>query len=965
MNKILSLFILFQIGYSVALVAQINQSIEQSFKVPPANTRPTVWWRWYGRQISKEGITRDLEAMKKAGIGGFYHFQLKPGVQDIINDPQNVLPNVATLSKEWWDLIQFSILEADRLGLEATFHNSLGWSSSGGTWIQPEQSMQKLVWIDTTIIGGIFTDIKLNKPQVDPKWNYYKDVAVIAIILDESGVVSKDNVKDISSSINKEGILKWDAPKGNWKIIRYGHTTTGKMPVQASPEVAGIECDKLDSNALKIHFNNYPGKILNDAGKLAGKSLKYIAVDSYEAGLQNWNHQFRDQFLKRRGYDPIIWLPVITGVQVENYDPRSKSLSPSIIIENKEMSERFIFDFERTISELIMEQYYGALGNLVHQYPGVELEVQSYNAPMNLVENAVKNEMPAGEFWHNNKVYGWWTLNLAASAAHISGKKIVSAESFTAEPQHGNWSISPEDLKAEADLAFSKGINRMELHIQPHQPWLDKAIPGMIGGSYGLQINPANTYWKQSLSWNIYISRCQYMLRQGQFVGDICYLYPKKQRGFTVPLGYNGDAIDEESLIKLMYVKEGKLCLPSGMQYRMLVLTNTAIMSLSLAKKIQLLIEEGAIVLGPKPQRTPGLENYLEQDKQVSEIGNKIWGDLDGTQKKFRRYGKGMIFLGMKPEEVLQEMKVEKDFELIGSSSQTSFAWIHRSIGKDDLYFVANQERKTQIVTIGFRVAGKIPEIWNAETGEKIQDVQWKQEGNRIFVNISFESLQSWFVVFKNVDTNTKFAFKESSNNTNYTAIDLSKDWEIDFHGVQNTPSKFEIPQLKSWTNFDSKAINYFSGTATYTKSFSLLASQINESSKMILVLGMVKNFADVFVNGKEIANLWKQPFVLDITQYLKTGSNFIRIDVTNLWANRMIGDEQEPADMEWTKESFSSDSLFRGRELIKYPEWFLHGKQRPSVGRYTFSTWNYYRKSDPLLISGLMGPVYLKLVKK
>lgn len=964
-NKILSLFILFQIGYSVALVAQINQAIEQSFKVPPTNTRPTVWWRWYGRQISKEGITRDLEAMKKAGIGGFYHFQLKPGVQDIINDPQNVLPNVVTLSKEWWDLIQFSIREADRLGLEATFHNSLGWSSSGGTWIQPEQSMQKLVWIDTTIVGGSFTDIKLNKPKVDSKWNYYKDVAVIAIRLEESGVVLKDNVKDISSFIKNDDILKWQVPIGNWKIIRYGHTTTGKMPVQAALDVAGIECDKLDSNALKIHFNNYPGKILKDAGKLAGKSLKYIAVDSYEAGLQNWNHQFRNQFIKRRGYDPIIWLPVITGVQVENYDPRSKSLSPSIIIENKEMSERFIFDFERTISELIMEQYYGALGNLVHQYPGVELEVQSYNAPMNLVENAVKNEMPAGEFWHNNKVYGWWTLNLAASAAHISGKKIVSAESFTAEPQHGNWSISPEDLKAEADLAFSKGINRMELHIQPHQPWLDKAIPGMIGGSYGLQINPANTYWKQSLSWNTYISRCQYMLRQGQFVGDICYLYPKKQRGFSVPVGYNGDAIDEESLIRLMYVKEGKLCLPSGMQYRMLVLTNTSIMSLALAKKIQQLVEEGAIVLGPKPLRTPGLEDFPEQDKQVIKIGNKIWGDLDGIQNKFRRYGKGMIFLGLKPEEVLHEIMVEKDLELIEPSNQAKIAWIHRAIGKDDLYFVANQEKKAQTVSISFRVVGKIPEIWNAETGEIFHNVKWKQTGNRTFISIPFESLQSWFVVFKNGDINKKVAFNESLNSTINTAIDLSKEWEIDFHGVQKTPSKFVIPYLKSWTNFDSKAIIYFSGTATYSKTFSLLESQVNESSKMILDLGMVKNFADVFVNGKEVANLWKYPFVLDITKFLKTGKNEIRIDVTNLWANRMIGDEQEPADMEWTKESFSSDSLFRGRELVKYPEWFLHGKQRPSSGRYTFSTWNYYRKSDPLLISGLMGPVFLKLEKK
>ncbi|OYZ48844.1 MAG: hypothetical protein B7Y15_11320, partial [Bacteroidetes bacterium 24-39-8] len=578
--KYLLIVLLFQISATVLVRGQIKMgmdSVEQKFKNPPAETRPTVWWRWYGRQISKEGITRDLEAMKQAGIGGFYHFQLKPGVPDVLNDSESVLPNVTTLSKEWWDLIQFSIKEADRLGLEATFHNSLGWSSSGGPWIKPENSMQKLVWSETTVEGGVDLKLKLIQPNIDPKWNYYKDVAVLAISPDNSGLVSQEKVLDISHLLQKDGTIAWSVPNGHWKLIRYGHTTTGKLPVQAPFDVAGLECDKLDQNSLKIHFDQYPGKILKEAGALAGKSLKYIAIDSYEAGLQNWNPQFRNQFIKRRGYDPIKWLPIITGNQPENFDPRTKPASPGIIIESQEISERFLYDFERTISELYMEEYYSAMNQMVHQYPGVKLEVQSYNAPFNLVENAVRNEMPAGEFWHGNKNYGWWTLNLAASAAHIAGNKIVSAESFTAEPQRGNWSISPENLKAEADLAFSKGINRMELHIQPHQPWGEKAIPGMIGGSYGLQINPANTYWKQSLAWNTYLARCQYLLRQGQFIADICYLYPKRQRGFTVPEGYNGDAIDEQSLIKLMFVKDGKLCLPSGMQYRILVLPNTSV----------------------------------------------------------------------------------------------------------------------------------------------------------------------------------------------------------------------------------------------------------------------------------------------------------------------------------------------------------------------------------------------------
>ena len=963
--KYLLLLFLFQINCSAALIAQINQSMEEQFKAPPANTRPTVWWRWYGRQISKQGITRDLEAMKKAGIGGFYHFQLKPGVPDILNDIDNVLPNVATLSKEWWELIQFSIKEADRLGLEATFHNSLGWSSSGGPWIGPEKSMQKLVWSETILEGGNDLKLTLLQPKVDSKWNYYRDVAVVAICPDASGVVAKQKILDISNLLLEDGSVNWKAPIGKWKIIRYGHTTTGKQPVQAPLDVAGLECDKMDQNALKIHFEQYPGKILKEAGALAGKSLKYIAIDSYEAGLQNWNPQFRNQFIKRRGYDPIFWLPVITGIQVDNFDPRSKSTSPSIIIENQEVSERFIYDFERTISELYMEEYYTAMGQMVHQYPGVQLEVQSYNAPFNLVENAVKNEMPAGEFWHANKNYGWWTLNLAASAAHVAGNKVVSAESFTAEPQRGNWSMSPEDLKAEADLAFSKGINRMELHIQPHQPWGEKAIPGMIGGSYGLQVNPANTFWKQSLSWNKYLARCQYLLRQGQFIADICYLYPKRQRGFTVPEGFNGDAIDEVSLIKLMYVKDGNLCLPSGMQYRILVLPNTSVMTLALAEKIKQLVNDGAVILGTKPGRSPGLENFPEQDKLVHKIGETIWGNIDGFHIKSNRFGKGIVYDGMKPEELLGALNIEKDLALNQPHNPANIVWIHRKTELEDIYFVANQDKKSLKLSISFCVTGKTPKIWNPETGEIISEIKWKQENGRTIVDIPFNSLASWFVVFKKASNKHSDFKKVEAIVKPFSTIDLSKDWLLDFHGVQQTPSIFQLTNLSSWTEQVNKQIKYFSGTATYTKIISISASQLGQANKMLLDLGEVHDFADVFINGKEIANLWKSPFLVDMGSFLKVGENQLKIHVTNLWANRMIGDEQEPSDMEWTNESFSSDSTYRGRELVKYPDWFLHGKQRPSKGRYTFSTWNYYRKKDVLLTSGLIGPVSLQIFNK
>ncbi len=992
--------LLFQFGVQNMVLSQmpIKDLLLKEFKNPPARTRPIVWWRWYGRQISKAGITRDFEEMKKVGIGGVYHFQLKPNLPDVTNNPNSVLPNVQTLSKEWWDLMQFSIKEADRLGLEFRVHNSLGWSASGGPWITPEKSMQKLIWANAWVNGNQAIQLQLPQPKVDAKWNFYKDVAVIAIKINpaDSTTVAKSDVLDISKYMSSQGVLTWQAPEGKWKIIRYGHTTTGKTPVQGPAEGEGLECDKMDRNAVKIHFDNYPGKILKDAGSLTGKSLTTIAFDSYEGGVQNWNHRFREQFIKRRGYDPLPWLPVLRApVGHGDYDPRNKAKGPELIIENKNISERFIYDFERTIAELFMDEYYSPMDSLVHQFPKVRFEVQSYNAPFNLVENAVKNEFPAGEFWHNNKNYGWWTLSLAASAAHIRGEAIVGAEAFTTEPQHGNWSVGLEELKAEADLAFSKGINSMEMHIQAHQPWPTNIKPGMIGGNYGLQVNPGNTFWQQSLAWNTYLARAQYLLRQGKFVGDVCYLYPRGQRGFSVPEGYNGDAIDEVSFVKLMRVKNGEWVLPSGMRYKVLVLTNTQTMTLALAEKLQQLIAEGGVVIGPKPLQTPSLENYPTADIVVKKIGETVWNNCNGTSVTETTFGKGKVFWNREVTDILNLLGVKKDVAVEDKAPKESIVWTHRKTTDTDIYFVANQLNKPQNMTIKFRVSGKVPQLWNAETGTITEAVIWNEKEGVTSVTIPFQSLQSWFVIFKPTTQNNNpvvaiqngtvangLVFKQnqlffqSFENGSYKLVkkegnpkivtvanlpqplSLNSDWQVDFKQVQGTPRKIDFPSLLSWTNHTNKNIQYFSGTATYTKTIVLNEQQVGIGKLVQLDLGNVKNFAEVAINGKSVGLLWKSPYVFDISNFVQVGNNSVEVKVTNLLANRMIGDEQEPEDMTWSEPSFSGDKLYKGRKLLKYPDWFINGQPRPSVGRYTFSTWNYYRKDDPLLPSGLLGPV-------
>ena len=1160
--------------------------LAEKFLNPPDDCRPTVWWRWMGTQISKDGITKDLEAMKKVGIGGVVMFQIDTNVNatQLLNSPTTKLPKVTTLSPEWWTLIQHAIKEADRLGLSFSMQNCLGYSTSGGPWITAENSMQKLVWTEKTVTGGQEVNTELEKPSVDPKWNYYKDIAVIAVKQNPDNITAAADVINISDKMQSNGNLLWDAPDGTWKIVRYGHTTTGKTTHPTDSNVAGLECDKLNRDAMRIHYDNYIGRILKEADYLAGKSFDRVLIDSFEAGEQNWTPKFREEFMARRGYDPLVWLPVISGSTIES----------------QEIGERFKFDMEQTIAELCIEESYMALTEYVHEHPNVKLEYQPYHAPYNLVAGGVKADIVSGEFWHNNMDYGWWTLGLAASSAHISGKSIVASEAFTSSPEDANWSVTPADLKAEGDLAFSMGANAFEIHTGAHQPWDSKYKPGMIPAAYGLQMNRNNTWWEQGVGWTSYLTRSQYMLRQGSFVGDLCFLYPKGQRGFTPPAGYKGDAIDEGSLIELMSVDNGDLVLPSGMRYKALVLSDTSAMSEPLAQKLKQLVADGATIIGNKPTRSPSLTNYPNCDQTVAEIGDELWGSNEtsstdtgivdstensadfktlslgkfelaqgtnyirfkpsetnestvgpsiridtiklentgkeisgqpsyvnpspfantmvpvagqvgsdnalyykatkdslstdapysdiylgtpkGTQKcegltggytgadvglnlgttrytvrtmlndsgsggnaanKYyvemaidvetageyeislitpyqmmggttfdvtvnsgdvtqeqtgneNNYGKGKVVYGKTPAQVLQDMSVAKDFEVKESVGVNDVAWTHRRTEDADIYFVSNQKEEAVNYNALFRVNGKVPEIWNNETG-KIEDASiWKSENGRTSVNLKLEPLQSIFVVFRRLaqdvdpvasinggadgaayaEIKSDGLYLHAQQNDNYTLTTLSNQvynvnvsdlpnaftiegsWDVTFPPNWGAPAKITLPSLISLKNHPDKGVQYFSGTATYTKKFEISGDMLGENKAIRLDLGNVKNFAEVSVNGKNVGLLWKSPYIIDITKYLVVGENLLAIDVTNTWANRMIGDMQEPLDVSYGDFTFTSNGEPRGQALLSFPDWFINDTQRPSAGRYTFSTWNYYQATDPLPDSGLIGPV-------
>lgn len=951
------LFTLLLVGMQLSLVYAQN-NLDSIFCCPPDEAKPVVWWRWMGSQISKDGITADLEALKAVGLGGVVHFQVSAGINDaaLWTNENTRLPKVKTLSSEWWNMMKHAIDESDRLGLSFRMQNCLGYSTNGGPWIKPEQAMQKLVWTDTIITLDKSRTIMmaLEQPEVHKPTRYYQDIAVLAIKLSDSDVVSLSDIHDITKYVKAGEIAGWKADAGRWQIIRYGYTPTGVMPHPVDNYVNGLECDKMSREAITTHFTNYVKKILDIAGDKAGRTVEAVVLDSYEAGGQTWTPRFREKFIEKRGYDPLYWLPTFGKGEIRGSKNSSLDWIPSVgelIVENRDLTERFRYDFYKTIEELVLEENIAALTELSHRYPDVKFELQPYNAPYNFVRGGRMADRVSGEFWHGNSSYGWWTLRLAASVAHITKNPIVYAEAFTASPSAGNWDILPEDMKAEADLAFSLGVNAFQLHVMPHQPWDDSVFPGMVSQSWGTQLNRHNSWWTQSKAWNEYLTRVQGMLRQGEAVADVAYLYPTFQKTIPVADGYNCDAMDETFVQEHVYADAEGLVLDNGRRYKLLVLPDNEAMSLSLVKKIAALVKDGACIVGPRPLKSSGLSGYPTVDSEIQKLSAEVWGDCDGTNVRKHKYGKGTVYCGMSVAEVMKDMAVEKDLEILAGGN--SIVWTHRKTADTDIYFVANQSRKPVGAEILFRVAGMLPEIWDAEKGTTTQKVTWEKEDGRTKVSLELESLQSLFVIFRKQTKDTGSG--KSIDVSESIVSEIAGPWKVLFKPVKAQES-FEVnmDSLYDWTISADKRLKYFSGTATYSKNVHLTKKEIKDAQAVYLDLGKVGGIVSLKINGREVAVLWKHPFKVDITRYVKPGKNVFEIEVTNTLTNCLIGDEQYPLDIKFGRLDYAG-KVFRGRWLLEYPKWLYTGDKRPTE-RKTFTTYNYYRQDSPLLPSGLLG---------
>lgn len=1136
-------------------LARADDALEAGFRNPPTTARARTWWHWINGNVSREGITADLEAMKAVGIQEAQIFNVSLG------DPRGT---ATYLSPQWLEMFHHAALEAKRLNLELGFHNGPGWSSSGGPWVTPEYAMQTVVHSKTVHKGGKRFKARLLQPKA--RLNYYRDIVVLAFpkpvsnqridgldfkvlsdrirnhlspdpkVIPATALVKTCDIINLTGKVAADGFLEWDAPAGDWIILRLGHTPTGQRNRPAPFGGQGLECDKMSRAAVDVFWKGGIDPIIDKLGSLAGSVLTNCVIDSYEVGTTNWTPGFEKEFFRLRGYDCTNFLPALAGYYVDS----------------GEISERFLWDFRRTIGDLMSENYYSHFRKLCHEH-GMKLSVEPYWGPFDNMQVGENGDIVMCEFWSGDIAF-FDSPKFVASIAKLNRDSIVGAEAFTGL---GGWTEHPATIKSIGDRAWAQGINRFIFHSYVHQPW--DVGPGLTLSYHGLELNRLNTWWKQGIAFLDYVGRGQFLLQQGQSVADVL-VFTGEASPNDAPLitaikamGYDYDLIGSNKFQSLSF-DDGSIRTPTGGKYRALVLPKTEWMKPGTIRKLEELATAGATILGPQPEKSPSLQGYLECDDHVSRLANKLWGD-------------GLI----KDDSIvdfLNDGTVPPDFSVDNDAGQ-ELVFIHRKTDLADIYFVASHRKEIRHERCRFRVSGMQPEIWNAETGEISNAPEWQSnDDGTTSVPLQFAAEASLFVVFRKpistsdhivktmmelerpqlmplphlkivkaeygtflpdglVDVTQILAAKikdnhlkanvnrglfesdpapgynkelrikymtgdtirqavvmeredvdldaagegelkivkavfgkfadstqgvpASSRAVDVTAkieaviasgvveipvddrlaagqsdeskgkklhitfstrgqlhkrsiragrtlllgpdapeaklvphndeihwvtpyrgqltyrfasgdtktarvrlvpdpIELSGPWDVRFPANRGAPENATLDELKSWSTSEKTGIRFFSGTATYKKQFVVPGPLLNPDTSLELDLGNVCVIAEVILNGRCLGTLWKTPFRVNVDGAIRAGTNELEIKVTNLWANRLIGDDHLPVDVKR-----------KGAAVQQWPEWLLKNQTPRTSGRVGFAAYKHWNKNSTLQPSGLLGPVVVQ----
>ncbi len=970
-------------------IAQVNKvskdALETNFLNPPTSVKPYVWWHWMGSNFSKEGITKDLEAMKLMGVGGATIFNLSSAVQEShVPTLNNPWPEKTYRSPAYWDALKHAAAEAKRLGLEIGLHNTVGYSTTGGPWITEERGMKKLVWRKVIVNAANKSQLSIAKPDavVDNGYGrrglpplpstWYKDIAYLAIALADTAVYEK--YQDVTTYFDTSGKLIKPLPEGNWVIYRMGYAPTMSTPHPVPDELITkcLEADKMSAEQSTFHWNTVLDPVKKNLAPYLGSSFKHMLIDSYEAGNQNWTPNFREEFIKRKGYDPLSWLLAFTATVVDN-----KKGQEGRIKNNKEQTDRFEWDYKDVMNQLFFENGF-AIGKKMLGDAKLQLQFEAYGGQFDTQEGSALADIPMAEFWTGGNVSVNGRVTTAARAA---GRTVVGAEAFTGSPNVSKFTEDPAFLKPSAVGAYSQGINRLILHHWVHQPFEDKYQPGMGMGWWGTHFSRYQTWAEPGKAFFSWLGRTQAMLQYGEQTAD--YICLDNAPNATI------DVISKNDFLRTnIKVVDGKIVLASGRKYPFIALPKGNKILPEVLEKLKVLINDGAIIVGTKPNQSYGLQNFPASDAAVVKTANELWGN--GLQNQ---YGKGFVFTNIK--DAFTKVGYQADYTVEKADSAQFVKIVHRKGKNGEVYFVGNVSKYSQTVLVSFNVKNRQPELWLPENGTITNAPIWKEENDRTYVTLSLKDYQNVFVVFRKEaakqDHVTSIVWQNKAeanyvsikpNTMAVTTVDAAKatvqyasgttksieltkaetmpvagKWSVLFQPKLESAFSVNLDVLTDFSTHSDNRIKYFAGTAIYKNSINIPSTAITASKRLFLHLGTLNDIVSVKVNGKDLGVLWYPPYVIDISNVAISGNNQLEIAVTNNWANRLIGDEQEPADFEW-----GSDRGDRGHAMKAYPDWFIKNQPRPSQGRKTFSIWYYYRKDSKLVPAGLTGPVQLSI---
>jgi hypothetical protein len=906
-----------------AQTAPAQPALADEFAHPPDSAKLRAYWWWLNGNVTRDSITRDLEEMKARGFGGALICDADGSSQD-----HNArAPHGPTFfSPEWRELFKHTLREANRLGLEMSLNIQSGWNL-GGPMVKPEDAPKKLVWTETQARGGTNLAVRLETPK--GRDGFYRDLFVLAYpihpllpakrqplrnqpqkallaplpgssapssqpLFQEYPATAGEedtaagNVLNLTTHLGADGVLRWDAPAGPWQIIRFGFTLNDHCRVSTCSEGwDGYALDPFDAGAFNRYWDAVVEPLIADAGPLAGTTLKYLHTDSWEVEVANWTPTLREEFQNRRGYDPLPWLPVIAGK----------------IVNSREESDRFLNDFRRTMGDLAVDHHFKIFKERAHAH-GLLIHPESggpHAVPIDAQQCLGLDDAPMSEFWawswqHRIGDSARYFVKQPASAAHTYGRKLVLAEGFTTIGPHWQETLW-DNLKPSFDKAICEGLNRLVWHAFVCSPG-SEGIPGQQYFA-GTHLNPNVTWWNKSAPFFDYLNRCQAMMQRGQFVADVLYYYGDHVPNFTqhkrtdpaaILPGFDYDVITAEALLERASVRDGRIVLPDGMSYRLLVLPERDQMSLPVLQKIGELTTQGATVVGPKPVRAETLRGYPGCDADVKNLADQLWTSASP----------GRVISGKSAREVLLVDGVKPDFAVVPEHSG-DVDYIHRRDANTDIYFVANRTNVALDVRCAFRVIGKAPELWDAVSGSRRFCNAYAETNGQTFVPLKLPPFGSAFVIFAE-PASRHVAAEPGNERSPHTVQTLTNSWRVDFDPRWGGPTNVAFDTLQSWTERAEPGIKYYSGTATYRTSFVLPDFNAGEKTRFLLDLGDVRELAEVRVNGKSCGVVWSPPFRADISGALRAGTNALEVEVVNFWPNRIIGDASQTNQTPFTR---------------------------------------------------------------